>query len=791
MELALLAVLLVVVLYVSLIFVLPRLISIICTFFLKCTLVARRINLQGRALEDITISKQLANGFHVQINLKRLRFGSNWMSNAHAYLDISAQEVEVKIHGKGALSSLVPKGSGKSEDHGSSGRISFGRWFDRAVSLSNLISCSITNLSVEIEFEDPKKGRLGSQMRVNHFLMATKRIHHENEKLCCQISQIRQELSLDECSLGVAEIPSLEILIDFDLIAVDLAQGEIRIPSQWHGLNHWHPALKLPALPKQEFVLNIHKLKVKWPQKSEFNLQCHSLKCGSTRTVEFALLLLEVNLERAHGEFNATTAQLSVNLPAVLGSLVDLPEPLKNQSLMLNFHYLRLDTKDIGSDFSVHAMVFNDPQRECPIVKVESISSSCDGDRTLINVHAHKLEVFLEYTVLMILLDLTSLTLAKLPRRPISVAKATDGFKPVERHISVGCDQISAALSVDRRGNVILSSVGQDFGVSFKCKSSWAATIRKISVIDHTRVKRPLVFLDCEQPLSLIREAQTMEVTTKSNIRVSWQGYAHLALFRMSSLVKEKLQGLQSFWKVNHGSSSQSGSKVKFSADCPSISVHLHLPETLMTLVFKNPTLTRTIEDALHIGVTKGRIGFDKYPDIISWIDLNVCSAENQSNHRVEMTKKLTPSNRLIEISVVTFEISFPYEYNVHKAYSTDLMGTFKWLKRLHGVNQSNFDRIHPDVLLYAKTISIQLADDPFEVALRDNYELLEDEFFESHKRAACLEAKIDELRRTHILLPSNKVIDSLGSLEVASMYAHNYFLFFFPVRLKSFLLVC
>ncbi|XP_059093056.1 protein hobbit-like [Tigriopus californicus] len=776
MEVALLIILVVLLVYVSLIFVLPRLISIICTFFLQCTLVARRINLQGRALEDITLSKPLANGLHVEINLKRVRFGSNWMSNAHAYLDIAAEEVEVKVHGCGSLSSWLataPKGAKSGlEDHGSSGRISFGRWFDRAVSLSNLISCSITNLSLAIELEDPKKGRLWAKTRVSHFLMSTKRIHHENEKLCCQIGQIHQELAVDECTLGWAEIPSLEILIDFDLIALDLAQAEIRVPSHWHGLKEWHPALKLPALLKQEFVLNVDKLKVKWPQKNEFNLQCHSLRCGSTRFLDFALLLLEVNVERAHGEFNATTTQLSVNLPAILSVLVELPEPLKNQSMALTFHYLRLDTKDIGSDFSVHAMVFSDVQgdeqrgQQPPILKVESISSSCDGDRTLINVHAHKLEVHLEYSVMSDLLSLTALTLAKIPRRPISVTSVKDRSRlsPVERHISVGCDQISAVVTVDPRGNVSLSTLGQDFGVSFKGKSSWAATIRKISLIDHTRLKRPLVFLDCEQPLSLIREAQALQVTTKSNIRVSWQGYAHLALFRMSSLVKDKLQGLPSFWKANPGPSSQ-GASVKFSADCPSISIHLHLPETLMTLVFKNPTLTRTIENAFHLGVAKGRIGFDKHPDIIGWSDLNICSAENQSNHRAEMTKKITPVNRLIEISVVNFEISFPYEYNVHKAYSTDLLGTFKWLKRVHGVDQSNFDRIHPDVLLYAKTISFQLADDPFEVSLRDNYELLEDEFFESHKRAVCLEAKIDDLRRTHILLPSNKIEELFANL--------------------------
>ena len=53
---------------------------------------------------------------------------------------------------------------------------------------------------------------------------------------------------------------------------------------------------------------------------------------------------------------------------------------------------------------------------------------------------------------------------------------------------------------------------------------------------------------------------------------------------------------------------------------------------------------------------------------------------------------------------------------------------------------------------------SIMLPDDPFEVKLRDNFELIEDEFFEASKRKTCLDNKIDELRRTHVLLPTAKV---------------------------------
>lgn len=44
----------------------------------------------------------------------------------------------------------------------------------------------------------------------------------------------------------------------------------------------------------------------------------------------------------------------------------------------------------------------------------------------------------------------------------------------------------------------------------------------------------------------------------------------------------------------------------------------------------------------------------------------------------------------------------------------------------------------------------MQLQDDPFEVKLGDNYELLRDENIEHGKRIAALESKIPELRAKH-----------------------------------------
>ena len=45
---------------------------------------------------------------------------------------------------------------------------------------------------------------------------------------------------------------------------------------------------------------------------------------------------------------------------------------------------------------------------------------------------------------------------------------------------------------------------------------------------------------------------------------------------------------------------------------------------------------------------------------------------------------------------------------------------------------------------------------------LRDNFELLEDEHFESHKRQTCLENKIEDLKKTHRMSLTSAKIEEL-----------------------------
>ena len=91
------------------------------------------------------------------------------------------------------------------------------------------------------------------------------------------------------------------------------------------------------------------------------------------------------------------------------------------------------------------------------------------------------------------------------------------------------------------------------------------------------------------------------------------------------------------------------------------------------------------------------------------------------------------------------------------------MVNTFKWLKLLHGTtseDRPSQDRLSRDIRISMAHFSLQLCDDPFEVKLRDNYKLREDELRESLKRKRMLDTKIEELRRTHPLLTQVMILN-------------------------------
>ncbi|XP_012140233.2 bridge-like lipid transfer protein family member hobbit [Megachile rotundata] len=123
--------------------------------------------------------------------------------------------------------------------------------------------------------------------------------------------------------------------------------------------------------------------------------------------------------------------------------------------------------------------------------------------------------------------------------------------------------------------------------------------------------------------------------------------------------------------------------------------------------------------------------------------------------------------NRTWMLNIESVKACFPYEHQFTDAIQNELFSIRKWLKEIHSDSSGRKEKPLPcDLIIKIKVWVFEVSDDPFEVRLRDNYELLEDEYKESLKRQAMLDAKVQELCRTHLLLPQGKVEELYASLN-------------------------
>ncbi|XP_076248425.1 bridge-like lipid transfer protein family member hobbit [Calliopsis andreniformis] len=123
--------------------------------------------------------------------------------------------------------------------------------------------------------------------------------------------------------------------------------------------------------------------------------------------------------------------------------------------------------------------------------------------------------------------------------------------------------------------------------------------------------------------------------------------------------------------------------------------------------------------------------------------------------------------NETWALNIESVKACFPYEHQFTDAIQNELFSIRKWLKEVHSSSNKGKEICLPcDLIIKIKEWVFEVSDDPFEVRLRDNYELLEDEYKESLKRQAMLDAKVQELCRTHLLLPQGKVEELYASLN-------------------------
>lgn len=118
-------------------------------------------------------------------------------------------------------------------------------------------------------------------------------------------------------------------------------------------------------------------------------------------------------------------------------------------------------------------------------------------------------------------------------------------------------------------------------------------------------------------------------------------------------------------------------------------------------------------------------------------------------------------TNGLLCVDIDLVQLSFPYKYDFASAFNEKFLGIIKWLRKYHkggNTSQSGKGSVGFDMSFRVARFEFEIEDDPFESKLRTNYMLLEDEYHEQLKRDQTLQEKINELKKTNLMLASSIV---------------------------------
>ena len=314
--------------------------------------------------------------------------------------------------------------------------------------------------------------------------------------------------------------------------------------------------------------------------------------------------------------------------------------------------------------------------------------------------------------------------------------------------------------------------------LEFKSASDYSLVVKRWQAAtietqeDPSSRTRSRTVLQSHKSILFVRHSDVVKLLTKGKIQLSWFPFVHKMFFDCAEFVTN----LKRKYLPRSSAPPTSGSAVRRLNVVISdiFRLDIVMQRYTMTVLTKSVGVTRDLggsTPAWQLELPYSECGINGAPDIVKISQLNVCSSAKLSGSaataRSDFEEKSDAANKALEISLLSAEFAFPYQMNVHEAYSGELLCIVKWLKRLHGAGGGqNFRAIHPDILVFAKSVSFVVPDDPFEVRLRENFELLEDEFLEAEKRSKLIEEKITDLRRTHIMLPSAKVDELYANLK-------------------------
>ncbi len=383
--------------------------------------------------------------------------------------------------------------------------------------------------------------------------------------------------------------------------------------------------------------------------------------------------------------------------------------------------------------------------------------------------------------------DLTCLDIAALSHLRDRIRKARSGGANKARAVaaqantvSVRVQDISGRLQVGEKHRLVMC---------LKCEgafaeSKWQARQQRRSKVVlsdcalRTEVPKDMDILEKIDAMKVILlhasaegdKGASVQVVLRSPARLHWNPDLHLSLW-------ESAQQMLADRREEQASSPSSSPPHSFSLLVSELSTSFHCDCTVASLRFTEAVLfLAPASNECYLKATTLQAGLEgpvATAKEVLLVHLFMASysgvtSEMRAGAGVRWLQK--ESNPCLSLSADSCSLFVPFQVDLHRALLVDVAGYFKWLKQIHLGDRRRSRRGEeartclPDMALYVRRLVCKVEDDEFEVRLRENYRLMEDEFQESQKRRECLQRKIEELRQSHSSFLSSAKVEELYS---------------------------
>ncbi|XP_065213016.1 protein hobbit [Planococcus citri] len=265
---------------------------------------------------------------------------------------------------------------------------------------------------------------------------------------------------------------------------------------------------------------------------------------------------------------------------------------------------------------------------------------------------------------------------------------------------------------------------------------------------------------------------QNKKIELTDEIDFCWSTNLHLKLLTLYSDMKETYYRIAGPSEIKHFNNEENTTqpsasylKITVRGKCR---IGVKISSNQQILFSSESIVLRKNVSQLRLECPSFRIAVDNHNifTVDGFLLIRLLDSEILKAERSNAEGFVLATNTVWEVNISSLKAVFPYEHNFCVTFHSEFLTIVKWLRLLHKKSKNANKMLPGDIIFKVKDFLFEMSDDPFEVSLRDNYELLADEYEESIKREKMLDERLAKMYKEKPFLPAGKVEELHASLQ-------------------------